>query len=80
MKPDDRRLLWRCRRGTHELDLVLERYCRESIAHWSPLERQSFEVLIELPDPLLIDWIFGAIAPPPEYRMHIRNMRRESPD
>jgi antitoxin CptB len=76
----DRRLLWRCRRGMHELDLALERYCGKDIARWSPAERQSFEALLELPDPLLIDWIFGGIEPPSPFRAHIRRMRREPAD
>ena len=34
-----RRLLWRCRRGMKELDVMLERFAREALAHASPQER-----------------------------------------
>ena len=47
------RVLWRCRRGMKELDLVLMRYLR---MHWSsagPQERGTFERILDLPDPIL---------------------------
>jgi antitoxin CptB len=80
MTPEARRLLWRCRRGTQELDLALERYCRDGIARWNAAERDAFAALLEVPDPLLMDWILGGIEPPAAFRRHIRHIRRESAD
>jgi len=63
-----RRLLWRCRRGMKELDLLLERFVRERYAGASILQKQAFAQLLELPDPTLADYFFGhAIPPEPQF-------------
>jgi antitoxin CptB len=54
-----RRLLWRCRRGMKELDVLLERYVRSRLAGASAEERRTLDRLLELPDPLLADYLFG---------------------
>ncbi|HTT00771.1 MAG TPA: succinate dehydrogenase assembly factor 2 [Steroidobacteraceae bacterium] len=56
-------LLWRCRRGMKELDVLLERFARERYAT-APIERRrAFERLLELPDPLLADYLLGHELP-----------------
>jgi len=59
-----RRLLWRCRRGMKELDVLLERYVRSRLSEASSEERQALARLLELPDPLLSDYLFGHAAAP----------------
>jgi antitoxin CptB len=59
-----RRLLWRCRRGMKELDVMLERFAREALAHASPQERAVLEELLALPDPLLAGYLLGENTPP----------------
>jgi antitoxin CptB len=59
-----RRLLWRCRRGMKELDVLLERYVRSRLSEASSEERQTLTRLLELPDPLLSDYLFGHAAAP----------------
>jgi antitoxin CptB len=54
-----RRLLWRCRRGMKELDILLERYVRSQVAQASPQDRATLDQLLELPDPVLADHLFG---------------------
>ena len=61
--PEARRLLWRCRRGMKELDLVLERYARRALPEASPQERAAFARLLGLPDPLLAGYLLGAERP-----------------
>jgi antitoxin CptB len=39
-------LLWRCRRGMKELDLILERWVRERYERASELERSQFQSLL----------------------------------
>jgi antitoxin CptB len=56
---ESRRLLWRCRRGMKELDILLERYVRSQVAEASPRERATLNQLLELPDPVLADHLFG---------------------
>ena len=54
-----RQLLWRCRRGMKELDVVLERYVRLWLPDASREDRQTLTRLLELPDPQLADYLFG---------------------
>lgn len=56
---EGRRLLWRCRRGMKELDILLERYVRSQVAAASPRDRGTLKELLELPDPVLADYLFG---------------------
>jgi len=61
LDPQLRRLLWRCRRGMKELDVLFERFVRAT-----PLtgeERWLLEVLLERPDPLLAAYLLGGEAP-----------------
>lgn len=57
------RLLWRCRRGMKELDVILERYARQGLGAASPAERRAFERLLGLPDPLLAGYFLGNQCP-----------------
>jgi antitoxin CptB len=59
-----RRLLWRCRRGMKELDVMLERFAPEALAHASPQELGALEELLALPDPLLAGYLLGENTPP----------------
>jgi antitoxin CptB len=58
------RVLWHCRRGMKELDLLLERFGRRSFARASLPERRAFEALLELPDPVLAGYLLGGVTPP----------------
>ena len=64
MDEEARRLLWRCRRGMKELDVLLERYVLLRLSEASSEERQVLTQLLELPDPLLSDYLFGHAAAP----------------
>jgi antitoxin CptB len=58
-----RRLLWRCRRGMKELDVMLERFARGRLAQASREERASLEELLTLPDPVLAGYLLGDEVP-----------------
>ena len=60
-----RRLLWECRRGMKELDLLLERFARVALPAASEEERASFAQLLALPDSCLAAYLLGG-PPPPE--------------
>jgi succinate dehydrogenase flavin-adding protein (antitoxin of CptAB toxin-antitoxin module) len=47
-----------------ELDVLLERYVRLRLAEASSEERQTLTRLLELPDPILSDYLFGHAAAP----------------
>jgi antitoxin CptB len=61
--PELRRLLWRCRRGLKELDLLLERYARADLPRASQALRGCFVRLLELPDPVLAGYLLGGEDP-----------------
>ena len=61
-----RKLLFRSwHRGTREMDLIMGRFADAHIAAFSDVELDEFEQLVECPDPDLLAWVTGAIAPPP---------------
>jgi len=61
------RLIWRCRRGLKELDVLLERYVRERFPQAPDEERRAFERLLDMPDPELAGFLLGREpAPDPE--------------
>jgi len=69
-------LLWRCRRGMKELDVLLERYARQALPQASAQERHSFAQLLGLPDPLLADYLLGGDAPAePDLAHLVRRIR-----
>jgi antitoxin CptB len=75
-----RRLLWRCRRGMKELDLLLERYVRSRLSDASSEERRVLTRLLELPDPVLSDYLFGhAAAPEPPLAALVAAIRGWTP-
>lgn len=57
------RLRWRCRRGMRELDSLFTGFIDR---HWERLaqaDRERFEAMLELPDPLLYAWMLGRECP-----------------
>jgi antitoxin CptB len=63
MDIDTRRVLWRCRRGMKELDILLERFAREDFERAPAEQKRAFARLLELPDPDLADYFFGDVTP-----------------
>jgi antitoxin CptB len=64
LDPEARRLLWRCRRGMKELDVLLERFARRELPQASAGQRQTLARFLELPDPVLVDYLLGQAIPP----------------
>jgi antitoxin CptB len=66
---EGRRLLWRCRRGMKELDVLLERFARTRFPVAGGEERQVLARFLELPDPQLAAYLLGDTVPAePEFR------------
>jgi antitoxin CptB len=63
MDVESRKVLWRCRRGMKELDVLLERFAREHYPHVSSDDQRAFARLLDLPDPDLADYFFGYAIP-----------------
>lgn len=52
-------LQWRCRRGTKELDVVLNRFLEKHYDALSNLELQQFDELLNSQDTILWYWLSG---------------------
>jgi antitoxin CptB len=77
---ESRRLLWRCRRGMKELDVLLERFARFNLPGSSPEARDVFARFLELPDPVLADYLLGQVIPPePELAGLVLRIARPAP-
>ena len=59
------RARWRCRRGTKELDVLLERFARRGLDRLDHCELEALERLLERPDQDILEWITSATTSPP---------------
>jgi len=57
----ERRLLYRCRRGTRELDCILTGFFERDYKNLDSVERQVFAEFLEVEDSLLIDWLCNGL-------------------
>ena len=58
-----KRLRWRVRRGTRELDALFGGWLDNRFATADEAERQAFDALLDVPDPDLWDWVMGHARP-----------------
>ncbi len=56
---NERQLVWRCRRGVRELDVLLTQFLASDYKRLNALERADFERLLDIQDPVIMDWLFG---------------------
>ena len=57
------KLKWRCRRGTKELDYLLEAYLENYYADSSSEQQEQFEKLLTFQDSMLLTLILGNQLP-----------------
>ena len=69
-----RRLLWRCRRGMKELDLLLERFARERYEGASAEDKRAFAQLLDLPDPDIAAYVLGHATPTEPQLAHLARL------
>jgi antitoxin CptB len=63
-----RRLQFRANhRGTRENDLLVGGFVTSRLQSFSLAEIETLEAIMELPDPLLADWLTGRAPIPPEH-------------
>jgi antitoxin CptB len=58
------KLLWRCRRGMKELDVLLTRYVEEQFRRAPAAHQEAFRALLEAPDPEIYGYLLGRRRPP----------------
>ena len=64
--PIDKRLRWRCRRGTREMDLILDRFLSLEGSTLDRNEEISLGRLLDVTDRDILDWLAGRATPPPD--------------
>lgn len=56
---NEKQLVWRCRRGVRELDVLFTRFLASGYANLSIEEQADFQRMLEVQDPTIMDWLFG---------------------
>lgn len=54
---------WHCRRGMLELDLILGRFSKQCLDRLTATQLDTFEALLNTPDPDLYAWLMGYESP-----------------
>lgn len=70
-------LLWRCRRGIREMDILLQRFIETQYDDLSSEEQKTFEQLLEETDMDIMAWIMEKAIPPSEEFAQIIQLIRE---
>jgi antitoxin CptB len=63
MEAERSRLLWRCRRGIREMDIVLTEFLEQSYATLADDDKKAFVQLLDEPDLDILNWIMGKGEP-----------------
>jgi len=58
------KITWHCRRGMLELDLIFQRFLKQSLDVMTEEQLDDFENLLNYPDPDLYAWFMGYETPP----------------
>lgn len=74
-----KRLRWRCRRGTRELDALLGDWLERHAADPDSTALQAFDTLLDQQDPELWDWLMGHVeAPRTDWRAIVDEIRSQA--
>jgi antitoxin CptB len=73
-----RRILFRAtHRGTYENDLIIGGFVRARLDRLTDVELDEIERVMELPEPVLADWLTGRVPIPPDSDcLILREMRQ----
>lgn len=61
--PTKAKLIWQCRRGMLELDLILSRFIEKALDKLTAQQITTFETLLHATDPELYAWFMGHDCP-----------------
>jgi antitoxin CptB len=78
METERSRLLWRCRRGIREMDIVLQEFLNQSYDSLCDKDKESFTKLLDEADLDILNWIMGKDRPESDELMHIITLIRTS--
>lgn len=69
-----RRMVWRTRRGTKELDLILAEFIENQFEKLTQDELTQFEALLEVQEPILNEWLYLGIEPQKELQQIVQRI------
>lgn len=72
------KIIWHCRRGMLELDLILERFLTQYLEQLTETELVLFEEFLTHQDPDLHAWLMGHMAAEPEYQNLVHLIQQHS--
>ncbi len=75
-----KKVLWRCRRGTKELDLVLGTFAKKRYASLDTELKGQFDRLLQIQDPLLAEWLCLDHEPDEELRDIVHEILKQGGD
>lgn len=76
MVQNSKQLVWRCRRGVRELDVLFGRFLETEYAQLNEQEKEVFERFLEVQDPIIMDWLFRRAQPDlDEYKPIVSRLR-----
>ena len=75
-----KKILWRCRRGTKELDLILESFAEKRYGSLDIDLREQFDKLLQIQDPVLTDWLCYKNTPDTEFRKIVTEVLKATPN
>ena len=72
------RLLWRCRRGIKEMDIILQEFINVSYDHLNDEDKNAFSKLLDEQDLDILNWIMGKDKPANDRLANIINIIKTS--
>ncbi|HEY9111500.1 MAG TPA: succinate dehydrogenase assembly factor 2 [Rhodanobacteraceae bacterium] len=74
-----KRVQWRCRRGTRELDVLLGGWLKAHGMSMDEVQFAAFDALLDRQDPELWDWLMGHAEPPrADWRAIVADIRERA--
>ena len=75
MSLEERKVIYRARRGLKEIDVYFDPYVKNYYLQADPAEKAMFAALVEQEDPDLLDWFMEVSEPPrPEMKTLIQKL------
>ncbi len=72
------RLLWHCRRGIREMDILFREFIDQHYDQLNDDEKQGLSKLLDEADLDILNWIMGKDTPESDELMHIVTLIRQS--
>ncbi len=78
MSGERSKLLWHCRRGIREMDILFREFIDQHYDDLSEDEKQSLSKLLDEADLDILNWIMGKDKPESDELMHMITIIRKS--